>query len=197
MTEWLMKQVRLELETLLASDRASHIAINLSPCHFDTDKILHASSRIFGSSAILPEQIIYEITERGLVAEDSGVARDVMTRLRKRNSHIALDDFGTGYSSLSYLSSFPLDYLKIDKSFVDAIGTDALKAGLVDSIIDMAKRLNLRIIAEGVENAGQATYLRDRGVDQAQGWYYSRAMPADEFIEFVRHFNAALADAGG
>jgi len=197
MTEWLMKQVRLELETLLASDRDSHIAINLSPCHFETDKILHVSSRIFGSSAILPEQIIYEITERGLVAEDSGVARDVMTRLRMRNSHIALDDFGTGYSSLSYISSFPLDYLKIDKSFVDAIGTDALKAGLVDSIIDMAKRLNLRIIAEGVETAGQAAYLRERGVDQAQGWYYSRAMPAGEFIEFLQRFNAAPAETSG
>jgi len=196
MTEWLMKQVRLELETLLAGDRESHIAINLSPCHFETDKILHVSSRIFGSSAILPEQIIYEITERGLVAEDSGVARNVMTRLRERNSHIALDDFGTGYSSLSYISSFPLDYLKIDKSFVDAIGTDALKAGLVDSIIDMAKRLNLRIIAEGVETAGQAAYLSERGVDQAQGWYYSRALPARDFIEFVRHFNAATGDTG-
>jgi sensor c-di-GMP phosphodiesterase-like protein len=196
MTEWLMKQVRQELETLLASDRGSHIAINLSPCHFETDKILKASSRIFGSSTILPEQIIYEITERGLIAEDSGVARDVMTRLRERNSHIALDDFGTGYSSLSYISSFPLDYLKIDKSFVDAIGTDALKAGLVDSIIDMAKRLNLRIIAEGVENAGQATYLRDRGVDQAQGWYYSRGLPASEFIDFVQRFNSAAARAG-
>ena len=85
----LMKQVRLELETLLASDRDSHIAINLSPCHFETDKILKTSSRIFGSSAILPEQIIYEITERGLVAEDSGVARDVMNRLRTANlSHL-------------------------------------------------------------------------------------------------------------
>jgi sensor c-di-GMP phosphodiesterase-like protein len=61
----------------------------------------------------------------------------------------------------------------------------------------MAKRLNLRIIAEGVENAVQADYLRERGVDQAQGWYYSRAMPADDFIEFVRRFNSALADPGG
>jgi len=191
MTEWLMKQVRLELEKFLAGNRSCHIAINLSPCHFNSDKILQESSRIFGSSAILPEQIIYEITERGLVAEDSGIARDVMTKLRKRSSHIALDDFGTGYSSLGYISSFPLDYLKIDKSFVDAIGTDALKAGLVDSIIDMAKRLNLRIIAEGVESAAQAAYLRAREVDLAQGWYYARALPAGDFIEFVHRFNSA------
>ena len=186
MTEWLMRQIRVELESLLGNDRSFHIAINLSPCHFESDKILSTSSRVFGSSAIMPEQIIYEITERGLIREDNGVARSVMTRLRERNSAIALDDFGTGYSSLSYVSSFPLDYLKIDKLFVDAIGTDSLMAGLVESIIDMAKRLNLRTIAEGVERAEQVEYLRDKGVDYVQGWYYSKALTAAELTEFLQ-----------
>jgi len=189
MTEWLMKQIRLELEKLLASDRSFHIAINLSPCHFESDKILKTSSHVFGNSKIMPEQIIYEITERGLIREDSGQAREIMAKLRKRNSHIALDDFGTGYSSLSYLSSFPLDFLKIDMSFVDAIGTDTLKAGLVDSIIDIAKRLELRIIAEGIETREQADYLRERGVDYGQGWYFSKGIPARDFIAFAREFN--------
>ena len=189
MTEWLMKQLRVEVAGLLAEDRSLHIAINLSPCHFETNRILKTTSHIFGNSAIRPEQIIYEITERGLIKEDSGVARDVMKRLRQRKSHIALDDFGTGYSSLSYISSFPLDYLKIDKCFVEAIGTDALTAGLVDSISDMAKRLDLRIIAEGVETREQVDYLRQLGVDYAQGWYYSRAMLIEPFRQFVRAFN--------
>ena len=186
MTEWLMRQIRVELESLLGNDRSFHIAINLSPCHFESDKILSTSSRVFGSSAIMPEQIIYEITERGLIREDNGVARSVMTRLRERKSAIALDDFGTGYSSLSYVSSFPLDYLKIDKLFVDAIGTDSLMAGLVESIIDMAKRLNLRTIAEGVERADQVEYLRDKGVDYVQGWYYSKALTAAELADFLQ-----------
>jgi sensor c-di-GMP phosphodiesterase-like protein len=121
MTEWLMKQIRVEMEALLASNRSFHIAINLSPCHFESEKVLNTSSRVFGTSAIMPEQIIYEITERGLIREDNEVARSVMTKLRERNSGIALDDFGTGYSSLSYISSFPLDYLKIDKRFVQNI----------------------------------------------------------------------------
>jgi sensor c-di-GMP phosphodiesterase-like protein len=166
-----------------------HIAINLSPCHFESNRILKISSQIFGNSAIRPEQIIYEITERGLIEEDSGIARDVMKRLRKRASHIALDDFGTGYSSLSYISSFPLDFLKIDRSFVESIGTAALTAGLIDSIIDMAKRLELRIIAEGVETREQADYLRQHGVDYAQGWLYSRSMPIAAFTEYVRTYN--------
>jgi sensor c-di-GMP phosphodiesterase-like protein len=189
LTEWLMKALRNEMEELLGSDRSLHVAINLSPCHFETDRILHTSSHYFGDSQIMPSQIIYEITERGLIEENNGVAREVMTKLRARKSHIAVDDFGTGYSSLGYISSFPLDYLKIDKRFVDAIGTDAPMAGLVDSIIDMAKRLDLRIIAEGVETSEQADYLKEQDVDYAQGWYYSRSVPAAEFIAFVQEFN--------
>ncbi len=189
MTEWLMKQLRDEAAGLLTEDRSLHVAINLSPCHFESKRILKITSQIFGNSAIRPEQIIYEITERGLIEEDNGVSREVMKRLRSRKSHIALDDFGTGYSSLSYISSFPLDYLKIDRSFVETIGTDALTAGLVDSIIDMARRLGLRIIAEGVEKREQADYLRQQGVDYAQGWYYSKSMPIEPFIAFVRAYN--------
>jgi sensor c-di-GMP phosphodiesterase-like protein len=191
MTEWLMKQIRRELEPFLQQQRTFHIAINLSPCHFESDRILRTSAQAFGDSAILPDQIVYEITERGLIREDSGVARKVMTVLRERGSRIALDDFGTGYSSLSYIGSFPLDYLKIDKRFVDAIGTNALTAGLVDAITDMAQRLNLRVIAEGIETREQAEYLRTRGVQYGQGWYFSRGMNAGDFIDFTRLFNAA------
>jgi len=193
MTEWLMKQIRLEIEGLLRDNRDLHIAINLSPCHFESEKILSTSSRIFGSSAIQPDQLVYEITERGLIEENNKTARTVMEKLRSRSSRIALDDFGTGYSSLGYISSFPLDYLKIDKSFVSAIGTDALMSGLVDSIIDMAKRLELRIIAEGVETQEQASYLEERGVDYVQGWHYSKAIPARSFIDFVRTFNTGTS----
>jgi sensor c-di-GMP phosphodiesterase-like protein len=195
MTEWLMKQIRLEMEALLGDNRDFHIAINLSPVHFESEKILSASSRVFGTSAIQPNQLIYEITERGLIEEDNEIARNVMKKLRSRGSRIALDDFGTGYSSLSYVSSFPLDYLKIDKSFVSAIGTDALMSGLVDSIIDMAKRLDMKIIAEGIETPGQESYLMERGVDYAQGWYYSKAIPAMGFIDFVRMFNKSDIDS--
>jgi len=190
MTEWLMKQIRIELEDFLANNRSFHVAINLSACHFESEKILRASSRVFGTSAIMPDQIIYEITERGLISEDNDIARSVMTKLRERNSSIALDDFGTGYSSLSYISSFPLDYLKIDKRFVDAIGIDSPMAGLVDSIIDMAGRLELRTIAEGVETQAQAEYLRGKGVDFAQGWYYSKALTAAGLVDYVGKTNA-------
>jgi len=190
MTVWLMRQIRVELEDWLAQDRSRHIAINLSPCHFETDRILTTSKQAFAGSKIHARQIIYEITERGLIKEDNELAREVMKQLRARRSHMALDDFGTGYSSLSYISSFPLGFLKIDKSFVETIGTDAVMAGLVDSIVDMAQRLDLRTIAEGVETREQAAYLRERGVSYAQGWVYSKAVPAAEFMRFAATFNS-------
>jgi len=176
----------------LQQDRSLHIAINLSPGHFESDRILQSSSRIFGNSSILPEQIIYEITERGLIDEEDAKAKTIMEQLQSRNSEIALDDFGTGYSSLSYVESFPLDYLKIDKRFVDTIGVDALNAGLLDTIIEMAQRLELRTIAEGVETGQQADYLLSRDIDYAQGWHFSRALSATAYIEFVRTNNSSL-----
>jgi sensor c-di-GMP phosphodiesterase-like protein len=188
MTEWLMKKLLEETGALLQQDRSLHIAINLSPSHFESDRILQSSSAIFGNSGIRPEQIIYEITERSLI-EDGSKARHVMECLSKRASGIALDDFGTGYSSLGYIRSFPLDYIKIDKRFVESIGTDAPAAGLIEAIIDMTGRLGLKTVAEGVETHEQEEYLIRHGVDFAQGWYYSRAVPIAGFKQFVRQRN--------
>lgn len=195
MTEWLMQKLLEEVGELLQRDRSLHVAINLSPSHFEDDRILQSSSAIFGNSGVMPEQLTYEITERSLIG-DGSKALELMNTLKSRKSEIALDDFGTGYSSLSYIESFPLDYLKIDRRFVEAIGTDAPTAGLVDTIIEMATRLDLKIVAEGVETAAQVEYLTRRGVDFAQGWYFSRAVPREEFLAFVQARNRGGSDDG-
>jgi sensor c-di-GMP phosphodiesterase-like protein len=185
MTEWMMQRVCDDLESWLRKNPSVHVAINLSQKHFESERILTTSEAVFGKSAIDARQLIYEMTERGLVSDEIGMARHVMNVLRKRGSAIALDDFGTGYSSLSYLGTFSLDYLKIDKQFVDAIGQQAVTTHLVEAIIHIAKQLHLKIIAEGVETQQQADYLVQHGVEYAQGWLFAKALPKDQFLEWL------------
>lgn len=184
-TEWLMDRVARDIGPALLSDRSLHIAINLSPIHFQSRRILDAADQFFGEGGVPADQIIYEITERGLISQTDTGARDVMASLRSRKSAVALDDFGAGHSNLSYIGSFPLDYLKIDSQFVSAIGTGSIASQLVDSIIDIGKRLDLQLIAEGVETTEQAEYLLAHGVQHAQGYLFSRPLPIDKFLRFI------------
>ena len=102
-----------------------------------------------------------------------------MQELRQAGFSLAVDDYGTGHASISYLHNFPFNYLKIDKLFIQAIGTKAITESLNDVIISMAKRLDLVIIAEGVETEEQVNYLSENGVRFLQGWYFSKALPIE------------------
>jgi EAL domain-containing protein (putative c-di-GMP-specific phosphodiesterase class I) len=113
-------------------------------------------------------------------------AVDLLHRMKALGVNLSIDDFGTGYSSLSYLSRFPIDVLKIDRSFVADITDDANDAAIVTSIIALAHNLKLSVIAEGVETAAQLDYLRTHGCDEMQGYYFSKPLPADEFEQLLR-----------
>ncbi len=188
MTELILKKIAASIGPMMRRDPKLHIGINLAPQHFANTRIVDVVNAVTKKD-IPASQLIFEITERGLVADENSVARTVMVALTGPGSKLAVDDFGTGYSSLSYLQRFPLDYLKIDKAFVDGIESDTTSSGLVDQIIRIANSLDMEIIAEGVEQPYQAAYLKAHGVHYAQGWFFGRPMPAAKFQHFVRTKN--------
>jgi len=111
-----------------------------------------------------------------------------LVRLKQLGFKLSIDDFGTGYSSLSYLVRFPIDVLKIDQSFIQHITSLDEKQAIVDAIIQMANRLKLKVVAEGVESSQQATLLQQMGCDYVQGYYYSRPIPLGELIELLPYW---------
>jgi EAL domain-containing protein (putative c-di-GMP-specific phosphodiesterase class I) len=117
--------------------------------------------------------------------DDPESAAMTLARLKDMGLSISIDDFGTGYSSLSYLKRFPIDCLKIDRTFVRDIATDPDDAAIVTAIITMAQSLKLDVVAEGVETQEQVDFLRARGCAAAQGYYFSRPLPADRLEEWL------------
>jgi diguanylate cyclase (GGDEF)-like protein len=170
----------------------SRIAINLFPTQLGDDALLHDLNEALRETGLPAEVLELEITEN--VALDFGDAA-VLQKIRDRGIKIAFDDFGTGYASLSYLTRFPLSRIKIDRSFIGKITDDAGDAAIVRSLIAMAHNLGLEVIAEGVETTAQAAFLLNQKCEEAQGYLYSKPLPATEFEAYLRHH--PLADATG
>jgi diguanylate cyclase (GGDEF)-like protein/PAS domain S-box-containing protein len=160
------------------------IGVNLSAVQVRDDRLVDDVAAILAASRLDGTSLILEVTESILV-DDSAAAIACLHRLKTLGVHIAMDDFGTGYSSLSYLRTLPIDVLKIDKAFIDAVATDVESAGLVEAIIRMAETLGLETVAEGVENAQQAARLQALGARAVQGYYYSRPLPSSRVVPFL------------
>jgi diguanylate cyclase (GGDEF)-like protein/PAS domain S-box-containing protein len=166
------------------------VAVNLSARQFGAADLLERIEQALQDSALDPGCLEIELTE-SLFMSDVTPAVDLLHRMKALGVQLSIDDFGTGYSSLSYLSRFPIDTLKIDRSFVADITHDANDAAIVTSIIALAHNLKLAVIAEGVENVEQLDYLRRHGCDEIQGYYFSRPLPAEQFEQLL-HQRLAL-----
>ena len=179
LTRRVMQQVKRDLDVLENLPPGFRIGINLARADLADDHLLSSIDAIFGPGRTL-ERVGFEITERELLANIIDRVREAVVKLTERGADIALDDFGTGYSGLSHLRSLPLHFIKIDRSFVWALNTEAVTASLVDSIVSLARTLGMGLIAEGVETQEQRDLLLDIGVHLQQGWLYSEAVPLEQ-----------------
>ena len=186
--EWALREACRQLKRWHdAGHRDMKMAVNLSPRQLEQGDFCSVVGHILEETGIPASALELEITE-GILMQRSDDNLAILTQLSQMGIQLSLDDFGTGYSSLAYLQRFPVNALKIDQSFVRDIGTDANNTALVTAIIAMADSLHLNVIAEGVETRQQSEFLMAQGCTAAQGFYYSRALPADRLSALLdRH----------
>ncbi len=165
------------------------MAINISAIQMRNSDLSVLARGVIEAYSLPPGDLVFEITESVAMEHPDETVR-VLDLLRDMGVSLALDDFGTGYSSLSYLRMFALDKLKLDRSFVEEIGQDVDGQVICDATIGLAHNLGLTLVAEGVETEAQLDYLRDRGCDLVQGYLFSKPLPAEQVMDFIRQRNA-------
>lgn len=193
LTERVLDLVEADAGPYLAAHPNFHVGINLSPADLRSLAVTERIDTLLARSGIHPSNLMVEITERGFL--DLASACSVIRALHTRGIEVAIDDFGTGYSSLSYLETLDLDYLKIDRSFIEAIGTGAPTSQVVSHIIAMARALGLTMIAEGIESEAQLEFLRANGVEFGQGWLFGQPVPFAEVERALQEQDDAPAEA--
>jgi diguanylate cyclase (GGDEF)-like protein/PAS domain S-box-containing protein len=192
MGEWVIREAcmalkRWEVQGIPLEDFALHI--NLSGKQLLQKDLPQRLAAMFAEIGVAPERIVLELTESSIM-DSEAIGIDIMTALRKLGLSIAIDDFGTGHSSLSRLKLLPISELKIDRSFIRDIAEDLDDAAIVQAILALSANLDLRVIAEGVEHAGQEAFLLKHGCLRAQGYYYARPMPESELLPLLRGLQA-------
>ncbi|WP_408898849.1 putative bifunctional diguanylate cyclase/phosphodiesterase [Nocardioides sp. R1-1] len=184
--EWVLATACADVARLQRElGRPLRLAVNVSPRQLRSRTWTGAVADTLAREGLEPDQLEIEITE-GLLIDDNGDATDILTALRALGVRIAIDDFGRGYSSLAYLTRFPIDRIKIDRSFVADITAEGDDSAIVDAIIVMAHALGMGVVAEGIETAAQEAYLRRRACDEGQGYLYSPGVPPERLGEVAR-----------
>jgi EAL domain-containing protein (putative c-di-GMP-specific phosphodiesterase class I) len=160
------------------------LAFNISPSQLKDQTLGPRILSILADAGLSLHRLEIELTESALV-RDLQAAQEILGALRNKGVHITLDDFGTGYSSLYHLRNFKVDKIKIDRSFVQNMESEAEAAALVSALVGLGRGLGLTVIAEGVEHPAQAAALLAQGCQQGQGYLFSRAMPVASTAEFI------------
>jgi EAL domain-containing protein (putative c-di-GMP-specific phosphodiesterase class I) len=161
------------------------MAVNLSARQFADEDLIKDIAAALESTGMKPELLELELTEN-YVTQNPERAGRLLAEIKKMGVRLAIDDFGVGYSSLTLLKRFPIDTLKVDRSFIRDLPQNVEDKALTEAIIAMGKSLNLTVVAEGVETQEQQTFLRDRACDEMQGYFFSKPIPSGEFAELLR-----------
>ncbi|MEE7627063.1 EAL domain-containing protein [Methylobacter sp. Wu8] len=192
--EWVLRETcRQGRQWLDAGLPPLTLAVNVSPYQFRRGDICALVTTVLAETGFPPTLLELEITESGLM-ENQENATAILNSLREQGVRFAIDDFGTGYSSLAYLKHFPLDVLKIDKSFIDDIPFHQDDMEIAATIVAMGHILGFKVLAEGVETAAQLAFLQEKGCDMYQGYIKSKPLVASEFAELLRHQQHASGD---
>ncbi|QAU35125.1 EAL domain-containing protein [Janthinobacterium sp. 17J80-10] len=184
--EWALQEACRQQMAWRRAGLTTRVAINVSPLQFRQRGFAERLSEIIASSGIDPACLEIEVTESA-VMENVSDAIELLRKIKMLGVRVALDDFGTGYSSLSSLSNLPLDKLKVDQSFVRRIERDKASRSVTEAIIALARSLNLQVVGEGIESEFALHYLARQGCNLAQGYWFSRPLPPDEFFSWYRN----------
>ncbi|HET7848559.1 MAG TPA: EAL domain-containing protein [Pseudolabrys sp.] len=196
MTRDLMRRVCAEAGEAIGRRPELKISFNFAARLFRDKSIVHDLHEIFSSSPMPLSQVVLELTEREPI-ENFTETRQVIAALQGIGVRIAIDDVGTGHSGLSYMLKLGVDVIKIDKMFIDAIGTDRNSAAIVETLVDLAHNMRMDVVAEGVETFEQVKHLRELGIRLAQGYVFAPPLPGSSFLQLVNALDprpAALSD---
>ena len=196
LTRALMRRVCVEAGTAIGARPHFKIGFNLSARHFIDDAIVKDVDSIFGGSSIALSQVLLEVTERQPL-ENLTMARRVIASLQGLGVHVGIDDLGTGHSGLSYMLKLGVDFIKIDKIFVDAIGTERYSTTIIETLVALGRDMRMDIIAEGVETFEQVQHLRERGIRKAQGYVFAPPLPGNSFLKLLEASDPKPAAATG
>jgi diguanylate cyclase (GGDEF)-like protein/PAS domain S-box-containing protein len=193
-TLWVLEHACRQVKEWQTQFPGLKLAVNLSPFLLNRTELVQHIVHILRDTKFAPEHLILEVTESGLM-ENFETGKHILTQLKNIGVQVAIDDFGTGFSSLAYIRNLPVSLLKIDRSFIQGIAENSKDATIVDTIIHLAKSLDIQVLAEGVETYHQVALLQQMDCDFAQGFYFSKSLEAEKLQKWLEEYNQSVFDS--
>jgi len=193
---WVLRRACMSVarwQSQFPREEALRVSVNVSPVQFHDPGFLEELKAVLHDSKLTPNSLMLEITE-GVLVHDSEAVANRLNEIKKLGVRLAIDDFGTGYSSLGYLRRFPIDLLKIDKSFVDFVASGPEESALAHAVVKLGDTLGLGVVAEGVESEDQASVLLDMGCDFAQGYLYSKPVDGGQIEDLLSERDVTVVE---